>query len=457
MSSVQPIAPGAAGVVKDVPHILIVDDEPGILSALQRVLGRQTCAVTAFSDPLLAEAAFQEREFALIISDNLMPALTGLELLARIKAQHPLTRRILLTGHTDLNDAVKAFNDVTIHRFINKPWDTAELLSAVNYEVELYSSQLRERDQRVKQSQAIKASATKLVGTVHELKQSQTMVSLLDDAASMEDLNLSESLRRLSVLVVDDNAEVRNLIVNSLKRVGISNSAGAAGSSEALELLQSAAAVDVVVSEWMLGGMDGLGLLKSLRNGQSLSRDAFFLMVTDRENKVLVDHALKQGVNGYLIKPFHLRALLNQFEHAALTHLHAVQKRSELIRSKAFVIANSDPASRDQIQHLLVSHGVREVALANSGGKALQLVKDNLVDVLIYDCNLKDPYWKDIQMTLRGAGTVYLPALVVTSVMPIQTELDEVRRANLTAFLPGPFRQAELFQVIVLALEERDR
>jgi DNA-binding NtrC family response regulator len=43
-----------------------------------------------------------------------MPALTGLELLARVKAQHPLTRRILLTGHTDLNDAVKAFNDVTI-------------------------------------------------------------------------------------------------------------------------------------------------------------------------------------------------------------------------------------------------------------------------------------------------------------------------------------------------------
>jgi CheY-like chemotaxis protein len=321
----------------------------------------------------------------------------------------------------------------------------------------LYSSQLRERDQRVKQSQAIKASATKLVGTVHELKQSQTMVSLLDDAASMEDLNLPESLRRLSVLVVDDNAEVRNLIVSSLKRVGISNSAGAAGSGEALELLQSAAAVDVVVSEWMLGGMDGLGLLKSLRNGQSLSRDAFFLMVTDRENKVLVDHALKQGVNGYLIKPFHLTALLNQFEHAALTHLHAAQKQSELIRSKAFVIANSDPASRDQIQHLLVSHGVREVALATSGAMALQLVKDNLVDVLIYDCNLKDPHWKDIQMALHGAGTVYLPALVVTSVMPIQTELDEVRRAHLMAFLPGPFRQAELFQVIVLALEERDR
>jgi len=424
---------------------------------LQRVLSKEPYTVTAVTDPNLAEAACQEREIALVISDNMMPGLTGLELLARIKAQHPWTRRILLTGHTELNQAVKAFNEGTIHRFINKPWNTAELLSAVNYEVELYASQIRERDQRVDKEQLIKASKTKLMETVHELKQSQTLVSLLDDASSLEGLTLPRQLRGLSVLVVDENAEVRNLMVSSLKRVGIANSVGAAGSGEALALLQSGPAVDVVVSEWKLGGLDGLALLKALRQGQSASRQAFFILVTSRENKVLVDHALKQGVDGYLIKPFRLKALLHQFEQALLTNQQAEQKRAELVRGKIYVVANADPASRDQIQHLLVSHGVREISVATSGVMALQLVQKHLVDVLIYDCNLKDPHWKDVKKAWSEAGPVYQPALVVTSVMPIQTELEEVRRERIAAFLPGPFRQIDLFQVIVLALEQRDR
>lgn len=457
MNSTSPTAPGATVLAKELPQILIVDDEPGIVAALQRVLSKEPYAIIAATGPAMAEAACHEREFALVVCDNLMPGLTGLELLARIKAQHPLTRRILLTGHTDLNQAVKAFNEVTIHRFINKPWNTSELLSAINYEVEQYSRQLGEREQRMEKEAVLKARTTRLLETVQELKQSQTQVSLLQDAASLETLILPAALRRLSVLVVDENAGVRDLTVNSLKRVGIANTTGAAGSSEALAQLQSGPVVDVVVSEWKLGGVDGLGLLKALRQGQSPSRQAFFVLFTARENKLLVDHALKQGVDGYLIKPFRLGALLDQFEQALLADQQAEHRRGELIRGKRYLVANADPASRDQIQHLLVSHGVRELTVATSGAMALRLVKERLIDVLIYDCNLKDPYWRDVKMALSGAGTAYQPALVVTSVMPIQTELEEIRRERLTAFLPGPFRQIDLFQVIVLALEQRDR
>lgn len=457
MNSTPSTPPGSTVAAKDLPQILIVDDEPGIVSALQRVLGKAPYGLTALTDPTQAEAACQEREFALVISDNLMPGLTGLELLARIKVQHPLTRRMLLTGHTELQQAVKAFNDVTIHRFVNKPWDATELLSAIHYEVDLYSSQMREREQRAKREQAIKASTAKLVETVHELRQSQTRLLLLDDVANLDKEVLPERLRKLSVLVADEDPELRNLMVSVLKRVGIVNCAGAAGSGEALALLQSGPAVDVVVSEWKLGGLDGLGLMKALRQLQSPSRQAFFILVTARENKLLVDHALSQGVDGYLIKPFHIQALLNQFEHALLTNQQAEHRRSELVRGKAYVVANGDPASRDQIQHLLVSHGVRDVYVATTGAVALQMVKNHPADVLIYDCNLKDPYWREVKAGLSTAGTVRPPALVVTSVMPVQTELEEIRQEGLTAFLPGPFRQIDLFQVIVLALEQRDR
>ena len=86
-----------------------------------------------------------------------------------------------------------------------------------------------------------------------------------------------------------------------------------------------------------------------------------------------------------------------------------------------------------------------------------RLVKEKLIDVLIYDCNLKDPYWRDVKTALSGVGTHDEPALVVTSVMPIQTELEEIRHEGMTTFLPGPFRQTDLFQVIVPALEQRER
>ncbi len=457
MSSTSPAAPGAADVAKDLPQILLVDDEPGIVAALQRHLGNEPYAITAVTDPQRAAQACQEREFALVVSDNAMPGLTGLDLLARIKAQQPLTRRLLLTGGTDLNQAIKAFNDGTIHRFINKPWNKAELLSAVNYEVELYFSQRQERDQRTELEQVLKARTNQLLDTAQALKQAQTQVTLFEDAASLEKLNLPGRLRRLSVLVVDENAQVRDLTVDLLKRAGIANCAGAAGSSEALAMLQSRPAVDVVVSEWKLGGMDGLGLLQALRQGQSPSRQAFFILFTARENRVLVDHALKQGVDGYLIKPFRLKALLDQFDQALLKDQQAEQKRRELIRGRTFLVANADPASRDQIHHLLASCGVRELTLASSGALALRLTEERLPDVLIYDCNLKDPYWKDLRPALSRAGTALQPALVVTSVMPVQAELEEIRRENLTTFLPGPFRQIDLLQVIVRALEQRGR
>ena len=118
--------------------VLAVDDEPGVLSALTRVLKGQDYQVTAAPS---AEAGLDlagSGEFSIVISDNMMPGMKGLEFLAEITKQSPDSRRILVTGYTDLQQAVDAFNHGIVHRYIQKPWDSAALLAIVDAEWHLY-------------------------------------------------------------------------------------------------------------------------------------------------------------------------------------------------------------------------------------------------------------------------------------------------------------------------------
>jgi DNA-binding NtrC family response regulator len=69
----------------------------------------------------------QERTFALVISDLKMPHIDGMTLLRWVADNQPMVRRILLTGHADLNTALAAVNDAGVTRIIQKPWNDAEL------------------------------------------------------------------------------------------------------------------------------------------------------------------------------------------------------------------------------------------------------------------------------------------------------------------------------------------
>jgi diguanylate cyclase (GGDEF)-like protein len=111
--------------------VLIVDDEEPILRALQRELRGQLLSITACNDPHSALEAVKRERFALIITDNRMPGMTGIELLEQVKRISPETSRILLTGYTDLDSAVRAINDGEINFFIAKPWEREQLLERV--------------------------------------------------------------------------------------------------------------------------------------------------------------------------------------------------------------------------------------------------------------------------------------------------------------------------------------
>ena len=88
-------------------NVLVVDDEPQIVAAVARTLRELDCNVTWFTSSPEALKAALSGEFASIISDNRMPEITGIDLLAEIKAKFPDTRRILVTGYTDSAEAIR--------------------------------------------------------------------------------------------------------------------------------------------------------------------------------------------------------------------------------------------------------------------------------------------------------------------------------------------------------------
>ncbi len=110
------------------PVLLIVDDEEMVLISLRAFLTLETeYDLLTFSSTAQAIEAARERSIDLVVSDYLMPDITGIDFLLEIKKLHPYATRILLTGYADKENAIKAINEVGLYQYVEKPWDNNEL------------------------------------------------------------------------------------------------------------------------------------------------------------------------------------------------------------------------------------------------------------------------------------------------------------------------------------------
>ncbi len=116
---------------KTTDPILLVDDEAGIVSLLQDDLERAGYTTVGVTNPLRALEQIKQRNFSIIISDQRMPDLPGLELLAHASRLQPDATRILITAVADLDMVIEAINKGEIFRFILKPWLREEFLATV--------------------------------------------------------------------------------------------------------------------------------------------------------------------------------------------------------------------------------------------------------------------------------------------------------------------------------------
>ena len=114
--------PGARPVT-----LLIVDDEPAILKALQRIVRDEGYRVLTALDAEEALRLVASESVDVVLSDMDMPGMSGLDLMVRLRRNHPSAVRLLLTGRGTLAAAVGAINDGEVYRFMTKPWDIDEL------------------------------------------------------------------------------------------------------------------------------------------------------------------------------------------------------------------------------------------------------------------------------------------------------------------------------------------
>jgi two-component system, sensor histidine kinase and response regulator len=117
--------------------VLLVDDEKDNLEALQRLL-RTEFDVTITASGIDALKFVQAKEFAVIVSDQRMPEISGVDLLEKVKQLRPEMVRILLTGYTEVESVIGAINRGSIYRYIAKPWDPEDFKISLRQAAESY-------------------------------------------------------------------------------------------------------------------------------------------------------------------------------------------------------------------------------------------------------------------------------------------------------------------------------
>ena len=129
--------------------VLVVDDEPASLRAVQRALADVYKVLTAPS-AVRALAVLDEQAVALVIADQRMAEMTGTELLAQCMLRHPDTIRVLLTGYTDIETLTDAINAGHVYHYLPKPWEVRELRLVVRRGLERYEAEM-ERQRLVRE------------------------------------------------------------------------------------------------------------------------------------------------------------------------------------------------------------------------------------------------------------------------------------------------------------------
>ncbi|MHB8668863.1 MAG: protein kinase domain-containing protein [Burkholderiales bacterium] len=266
-------------------RLLVVDDEERILTALKSIF-RLRYHVFATTDGNKALEFMKKYRMHVIISDQRMPIMPGVELLRRAREISPASVRILLTGYSDLASIVGSINDGEVYRFISKPWNNQELQQTVAEAVTI-ALELAE-------APAVAVALPQQVGA--------------------------------GVLVIDNDREIfrftKELIGSRCPVCYASDLDSAIGAMQAQEIA-------VVVADVEAGKQDTTGMLKLLKlvNPQILT-----IVLTNASDAELVIHLINEAqIFRFLNKPVNVK-LLKQHVEAALVRYLAFEKTPQLLK-----------------------------------------------------------------------------------------------------------------------------
>ena len=212
--------------------VLFVDDEERIVNLL-KIMFRSTYNVLTATNGDEALAIIASQPVHVIVSDQRMPEMMGIDLLTRARSLSPSTMRVLLTGYSDLAAIVGSVNEAEVFRFLNKPWNQEEIKTIIG-------------------DAAAIAMASPMAAAV------KTPVGAATGAIA----NAVPSGQRRGVLVIDDNEFDRSWVKKTLESAYAMHTAGSI--QDALKVLEQHE-IAVIVAEATVNGDTTSGFLNVLK------------------------------------------------------------------------------------------------------------------------------------------------------------------------------------------------
>lgn len=305
--------------------ILCIDDEPHVLRSLQWLLQKEfdvhTCESASEALRLL-----RQHDFDVVVSDQRMPGITGVEFLRHVRKLSPRAMRILLTGYSDLDAMVKSVNESEVYRFVTKPWDVRAL--------------------------------PKLIAEAADVARSEPVPvdTEVPDGTAANDAEAPPSQAREGLLVIDDNPELHAMVDAALR--GSVEVLHAYDLAEALTLLDSRP-VSVIVSEVAVGGKDATRLLRMIKSSHP---EMVTLVASGQKDAETVMALINQGQVFRIIpkplKPAFIPLIVGAAlkRHRQLVETPSVKRR--------FAVEATAPAVADSLYRDIMARGAGVAAAA---------------------------------------------------------------------------------------------
>ena len=188
--------------------VLFVDDEEGNLVVSEAVCGDDFEVLTARSGAVALEL-MRAYEVGVIVCDQRMPEMSGVELLEKVQAEFPDSVRLLVTAYADVGAAIDAINRGRVRRYLKKPWEPEELKAEVADALERYLTrrQLRELERRLVQTERVYALGIVAAGIGHELRNPISWITTNLQHSLAELGELSEALKANDALLASGKVD----------------------------------------------------------------------------------------------------------------------------------------------------------------------------------------------------------------------------------------------------------